>query len=109
MVLLSLSWVRISLSWPHGLGKWPHGVVILIMGEAGLSNFFTLASWIRKLTFLSTPIFFFFCLKYLKSPKQHDFFLLFCQKYPALFYAKNRTKLSLKLPISQCFFTFQTF
>ena len=39
--------------WPHGLGKWPHGIVILIIGEVRLSNFFALASWVRKLTFLS--------------------------------------------------------
>ena len=31
------------------LGNWKHGIVILIMGKAGLSNFSTLASWVRKL------------------------------------------------------------
>ena len=39
----------IPLSWPHELGNWHHGVVIFIMGEVRLSNFFTLASWVRKL------------------------------------------------------------
>ena len=39
----------IPLPCPHGLENWHHGVDIFIMGEAGLSNFFTLASWVRKL------------------------------------------------------------
>ena len=46
-------------------------------------------------------------LKYLKSTQKHDFFLLNCQTNPALFYAKSRTNLSQKLPISQ-WFTFRS-
>ena len=42
----------ISLSWPHELGNWQHSVVIFIIGEAGLSNSFILASWVKKLATL---------------------------------------------------------
>ena len=39
----------IPLSRPHELGIWHHGVVIFIMGEVRLINFFTLSSLVRKL------------------------------------------------------------
>ena len=39
----------IPLSWPRGLGNWHHGVVIFIMNEAGISNSFILASYVRGL------------------------------------------------------------
>ena len=41
----------IPLPCPHGLGNWHHGVLLSLswVGEVGLSNFFALASWVRKL------------------------------------------------------------
>ena len=62
-----------------------------------------------KQTFLAEKNYFF--KKIFKNTLNHHrnvIFLLLCKKNPALFYAKNRTKISLKLPISQCF-TFRTF
>ena len=52
MVLLSLSLATIggAKKFLHGIGNWQHGVVAtFIMGQTGLTNFFTLASWDRKL------------------------------------------------------------
>ena len=51
---------------------------------------------------------FFFKIFKIIIESRNVIFLLFCQKSPAVFYAKNRNKLSLKMPISQCV-TLRTF